>query len=205
MKVQDLQCLTDDENGAPLRFLNLWRMNFEHQGYNGMWNFASRRGSKGRDDKPLVDGGEEKADGVIIPARLELPGGDSRIVINKQFRYPLGDYEYDFPSGLFDADQTLEELVGAELKEETGLDLKTIDLVSPPLYSSAGMTDESVVIAYVTATGELSDKHREPGEDIETLLLTAKEVKNLIAREHPFEGVKIAKAAWPILVQMVMD
>ena len=63
-----------------------------------------------------------------------------------------------FPGGFLKMDETAEEGAKRELKEETGLDLKEIITISPMVYSSSGMTDEAISIAYVLVDGKVSDK-----------------------------------------------
>lgn len=122
---------------------------------------------------------------------------NSKLVLIKEYRVPLQDYEYGFPAGLIDEGETIEEAIVRELKEETGLDLVEIVKISPPLYNSAGLTNESITIAYVRASGQISTKHNEDSEDIEVLLKSNSEVKELF-----YSGVKFSAKAWLILFHM---
>jgi hypothetical protein len=53
-------------------------------------------------------------------------------------------------------------------------------LVSPPVSSAAGLTDESACLVYGEATGTISKAHLEQHEDIETRLMTLAEIRNLL-------------------------
>ncbi len=59
------------------------------------------------------------------------------------------------------------------MKEETGLDfvpLKADEMFCKPLFSSIGMTDESVATVYGCSTGQVSREGLEDNEEIEVVL-----------------------------------
>ncbi|KAI5843471.1 NUDIX hydrolase domain-like protein [Morchella snyderi] len=59
-------------------------------------------------------------DGVGIIAILELPGFEPTILLQKQYRPPIGKVTVEIPAGLIDANETPEECAIRELYEETG-------------------------------------------------------------------------------------
>ena len=121
--------------------------------------------------------------------------GDNRICVIKEFRVPLNNYEWGFPAGLIDVEnESVESCISRELKEETGLDLDYIYEISPYTYNSAGITDESIAIAFVRAKGTLSRDNLESSEEIETFLITQTEAYNLLLTDNKF-GAK----AWLIM------
>ena len=77
--------------------------------------------------------------------------GEPKLLLNREFRYPAGQFLLSVPAGLIDpADKEEDEplLVTAkrELKEETGievLDTDELEVINPCLFSTPGMTDES--------------------------------------------------------------
>ena len=148
------------------------------------WLMVSRK------DDPITD---VRPDAVVIIATIDS-GGGRRLVVTREFRVPIWDYEYGFPAGLIDDGEDINETVRRELKEETGLDLLKINHVSTPVYSSAGLTDESCLMVMAEAEGEVSDRWLEDSEDIETLLLDVDGIKSLL-----FSGRKIAAKAWGTL------
>ena len=97
------------------------------------------------------------------------------MVITREYRVPLNNYEYGFPAGLIDAGESVEQATRRELKEETGLKVTRFIKTSPPIYSSAGMTDESVAMVYVECEGTPSSKANTEFELIEVLLITPAE------------------------------
>jgi len=122
--------------------------------------------------------------------------GLNRICVIKEFRVPLiNDYEWGFPAGLIDvSNESTEECIARELKEETGLDLDYIYEISPYTYNSAGITDESIAMAFVRAKGTLSQDKLESSEEIETFLMDQSEVLELLHTDNKF-GAK----AWLIM------
>ena len=165
---------------------NLFEVRLKRKGQpERSWVMCSRK------DKPIEDAA--KADAVVIVATMDTDEG-KRLVVTKEFRVPIWDYEYGFPAGLIDDGEDLQQTVARELKEETGLELVRIKHVSMPVFSSAGLTDESCNMILVEATGEISDKWLDHTEDIEVLLLDIEGIRNLLASDK-----KIAAKAWGLL------
>jgi len=144
-----------------------------------------------RKNHPVVDAA--KADIVVIVATTDTQEG-RRLVVTKEFRVPIWDYEYGFPTGLIDDGEDAATAAARELNEETGLDLVKINHVSLPVFSSAGLTDESCHMVLVEAKGEASDRWSQDNEDIEVLLLDVDGIKDLLASKK-----KIAAKAWGLL------
>ncbi len=174
-----------------LRWLNLFEVEYEHRsGTRGKWQFVSRK------PHPVLGPGPLQPDAVFIVPILKTPRG-KRLVMLKEFRVPLGDYEYSFPAGLQDAGETIEETARRELAEETGLTLTKIISVSPPVVSSAGLSDENAVIVFVECTGEPSTARAEEPEEIEILILDHEQAVALRR-----SGVKFSSKAWLILLML---
>lgn len=102
-----------------------------------------------------------------------------KLVIIREFRVPLGGYQYGFPAGLVDPGETVEEACRREMIEETGLTVTDIVRISPPIYSSSGITDESVAMIYLNCTGTPSREGNHSVEDIETILVSQNEARRL--------------------------
>ena len=83
-----------------------------------------------------------------------------------------------------------------ELKEETGLDFTPIAVSPDNLYSSAGMTNESCIIFFGYASGEVSLHGNEASEDIEVMLVTFPELVQMLDTES---GFAYSKVCWPFL------
>lgn len=168
------------------KWLNQYEVHFQRKSQPPRsWMMCTRK------DEPIA--GAAEADAVVIVPTLNSDRG-RKLVVTKEFRVPIWDYEYGFPAGLIDPGEGVEATIARELKEETGLDLLRIRHISAPVYSSAGLTDESCNMALVEAQGTVSNQYQEHGEDIETLLMDVDDIRDLLA-----SGKKVAAKAWGLL------
>ena len=132
---------------------------------------------------------------MIIPYHISK----EKYVMIQEYRVPIEGYEIGFPAGLIDGDESIENAIKREMKEETGLDLVYIKEISPFTYSSSGMTDEAVAIAFVDVDGEVSDKFLEPSEDIIPMLVSKNEIEKLMKQPD----LKWGSKAWLICNNIV--
>jgi ADP-ribose pyrophosphatase len=160
------------------RFLNLFTADVHWADGSHPWIFASRR------KHPLS--GPIKPDAVAMVVMVN-DGSEPRLLVIREYRVPLGRYEIAFPSGLVDDGETPATAAARELKEETGLTLTRIAHISPPVASSAGLTDETVCLVYGEATGTISAEHLEEHEQIEARLMNLAEICALL--RNPSEDV----------------
>lgn len=168
------------------QWLNLYEVEYiAKDGSPHHWLMCSRK------DKPVEQAAQP--DAVVIVPILPTPQGN-RLVLTKEYRVPINDDEYGFPAGLIDPGESIEATVRRELKEETGLDVETIHHISPPVYSSAGLTDESCCMVLVTASGTPSTHLNEAHEQIEVLLCSVDDIRALLTSNK-----KIAAKAWGLL------
>ena len=169
------------------KWLNLYDIKYQRENMKQShhWQMCSRK------ENPIVDAA--KPDAVVIVPILKMPEGN-RLVLTKEFRVPIWDGEYGFPAGLIDENETIENTVKRELKEETGLDVVNIHHISMPVYSSAGMSDESCCMALVEAAGTPSTHLNEEHEDIEVVLMDINDIRQLLSSKE-----KVAAKAWGLL------
>ncbi len=161
------------------KFLNFYHAIYENKkGEKRNWFIASRKNEVAMRAQAL-EGKEDQVDAVLIVARHEA---EDKLVLIKQYRVPLNDYLYELPAGLIDEGEDYKVSVARELKEETGLDLIAIDENSSvsKAYLSAGMTDESVALVYCSCKGDLSKVYMEADEDIEPMLVSKEEAKEIL-------------------------
>lgn len=167
------------ETLASTKYLSLYSADYiNKKGDLRNWTIASRKNLEDIKNKFLNDG-EDRIDAVIIVAEHV---DENKLVIIKQFRVPINDYVIELPAGLLDGSEKFEDAVRRELKEETGLDLVSIDKenTKEKVYISGGMTDESVALVYCTCKGTVSKDNLEDDEDIEVMMLSKEEAIDLI-------------------------
>jgi ADP-ribose pyrophosphatase len=171
-------------------WINLFRLSWTENGKKRVWDFVSRK------EKPDILTKSQTVDAVVIAAVHKDKKGEKSLVVIKEFRYPIGDYEWGFPAGIVDPNESPEDAAKRELFEETGLKVSRVIDVSPPIYSSAGLTDECCRIVVVEASGEISTKHQEEDENIETYLMSKSELEKLANRIGKYKNAKIGAKAW---------
>lgn len=159
----------------------------DKNGRNKSWEVATRA----RQPK-CISGRYATPDAVVIVA---YHTAENKIVVTREYRVPLAGYEYGFPAGLIDNGESVEQAVRRELKEETGLDLTKVIRVSPPLYSSAGMTDESVAMVYIECNGRPSTAANASSELIEIDLVSPAQAADLCSDPN----LKFDVKAWLVL------
>ena len=143
------------------------------------WTIASRKDLETIENK-FFKNEEDKIDAVVIIAKHV---DENKLVVIRQYRVPINGYVIELPAGLVDGNESFEEAVKRELKEETGLDLIDIDRegTKEKIYVSVGMTDESIALVKCTCNGIVSNENLEEDEDIEVVMLNKEEAKKLIA------------------------
>ncbi|KAH8166766.1 hypothetical protein CIB48_g1502 [Xylaria polymorpha] len=92
------------------RWINLVKITYEDQ--NGQ--IRTWEGTR-RPTRPKTSA----VDAVQMLAVRELPTG-AELLLEKQFRAPAGKLVVEFPAGLVDEDETVEDAALRELREETG-------------------------------------------------------------------------------------
>lgn len=153
------------------KHLNLYSTELKTERGSVPWIYASRKDGAG----PKRSGADAVAIIAIVNAEDE-----PRLVVTREYRAPLGAFEIAPPAGLIDPGESVATAGARELREETGLELTRVLHVSPPLASSAGMTDESVALLYAEAQGVPSREHLTEHESIETKLMSLADIRVLL-------------------------
>ena len=165
------------------RFLNLYEMDaLTNTGAPFNYYFASRNSEE---KLPLLTGKLCSNGIVIYPIWKRNP---EKIVMLRQYRYPLDAWLYELPAGLIDEGETSSEAAAREMKEETGLTFTPYEGGNPsfrrPVYLGAGLTDETSTSVFGYADGEISGRFRESTESIEVLLVDKKEAARILKEER---------------------
>ena len=128
---------------------------------------------------------ENPPDGVIIYGLYQ-----DKVVLVRQYRYPVGDYVYEFPAGLVEPGEDMEQAAIRELYEETGLTLTPIPCgcFGRPFFTTVGMTDESCGTVFGRCAGTPTNCHQEDTEEIQVVLADKAECLRILREEKVAEN-----------------
>ena len=104
----------------------------------------------------------------------------SKMLLIKEFRYPINNYVISTPAGLIDSGESITDAAIRELYEEVGYTKEqvTIEYVLQPSYSSVGLSDEQTASVFVTVDDSIKPKqHLEASEDITYFWIDAHQAK----------------------------
>ena len=120
---------------------------------------------------------------------------DGRLLLIREFRYPLNSWCIAFPAGLADPGEDLAAAVDRELREETGYALRAdlgaaaLDPLPQAGFSSTGLTDETVHVVFAQVE-HVADARPEPSELIEPFLLPIADIPRFLAENDTPIGTR---------------
>lgn len=171
-KINGATKLTDN------KFLNMYDLDVQHRnGASARYYVASR--AKSTDDLAATTG-EIKPAAVFMMSTY-----NQKLVLIRQYRYPVGGYIYELPAGLIDEGESPVEAAKREMKEETGLDFFPLNTAwtQKPWLSSPGMTDEACTMICGKCYGEPTNSNQESSEDIQVVLVDAQQALRILNEE----------------------
>jgi ADP-ribose pyrophosphatase len=111
---------------------------------------------------------------------------DGRIVLVRQYRYPVDAHVWELPAGRRDPGEAPERAAGRELEEEVGLRARSLEPLLT-FWTTPGFCDE--VMHLFRATGlEPVPPRPDEDEDIETATFTLDEARAMMTRGEIREG-----------------
>ena len=135
--------------------------------------------------------GKNKPAGVgMVPFNLDK----TKVLLQAEFRLATNNVVYNFPAGLIDKGEDAIIAAKRELKEETGVDLISIDAVLPPSYASQGTSDEMMQIVICRCEGEITPS-TSADEEIDAKWYTKDEIKKLLD-EGAYMSVRTQMFLW---------
>ena len=146
-------------------------------------------------DVELEDGRKSKREivqhGVAVAIIAKLP--DGRFVFIRQFRKPMERICFEVVAGNCDPGEAETVSAGRELKEETGYDFKSMELLGP-IFPSVGYCTERIDIFFAELSDVQGATSFDEDERIETVLLTESEMDDRIRSGGVADGKTLA--AW---------
>ena len=170
------------EKKTDTRFLNFYEFDAHFRdGHAAPYYVASR--AKSIEQLKAVSHRNDP-DGVILYGVY----GEKKdaVVLIRQYRFPLGDYVYEFPAGLVEPGEDMLEAGIREMYEETGLNFTPVDVgsYSRPFFTTVGMTDESCGTVYGYCSGTPSVDNQEGSEDIQVVIADRNECRRILKEEN---------------------
>lgn len=172
-RINGIRKLTDN------RFLNLYELDAVFRdGTQAPYYVTSRR----KDIQSIKAASHSHhADGVIIYG--VFGEAKDKLVLIRQYRYPIDAYVYEFPAGLVEPGEDPVQAGIREFFEETGLELTATESTQP-FYTSIGMTDESCSTVFGYCSGIPTNLHQEGTEDIQVVLADREECRRILKEEN---------------------
>lgn len=166
------------EKKAGSKFLSFYEMEAVHRDGSSSPYYMASRNDDGSSLTAVTH--TVRSNGVTIYSLLE-----DKVVLVRQYRYPLGGYVYEFPAGLVEPGEDIADAAVREMYEETGLVFAPIaSPFSRPYFSSVGMTDESCCLVFGRCQGTPTSIHQENTEDIQVVLADRAECRRILAQEQ---------------------
>ena len=166
------------EKKAGSKFLSFYEMEAVHRDGSSSPYYMASRNDDGSSLTAVTH--TVRPNGVTIYSLLE-----DKVVLVRQYRYPLGGYVYEFPAGLVEPGEDIANAAVREMYEETGLTFTPIPSpFSRPYFSSVGMTDESCCLVFGRCQGTPTSIHQENTEDIQVVLADRAECRRILAQEQ---------------------
>ena len=171
-RINGIKKLTDN------RYLNLYELDATFRdGSRAPYYVASRRKST---DSIKAATHDNHPDGVIL---CGVYGEEKdRLVLIRQYRYPIDGYVYEFPAGLVEPGEDMVQAGIREMLEETGLSFSPV-LSTQPFFMTVGMTDESCGLVFGYCDGQPTNAHQEGSEDIQVVLADRAECRRILREE----------------------
>ncbi len=162
-------------------FLNLYHI--DALGCNGTpfhYYFASRNDENNIKHRTH----SMRPEGMAVYAVTE---DGEKLVLERQYRYPVNDYLYELPAGLIEPGETAEEAACREMSEETGWKFTVYEGGEPAFrrgfFLAQGLTDESGSMIFGTVTEQVGQQ-LENTEDIQVVLADRQEALRILREER---------------------
>ena len=129
-----------------------------------------------RDTVRLPDGGQSTREYVMHPGAVVVVGllGDGRVLMERQFRYPVGRVMTEFPAGKLDAGEEPLACARRELLEETGYSAREWAYAGP-VHLAIGYSDEIIHMFFARGL-ESGERRLDADEFLDVIAMSVPEL-----------------------------
>lgn len=104
---------------------------------------------------------------------------DDKVIMIRQYRHGLGVISTELPGGVIDENETPEQAIARELKEETGYVFDAIEKMGKVAPNPA--TSNNYMHMFIAKGGKkVAEQSLDATEDVEVLILSIEEVKQML-------------------------
>lgn len=104
---------------------------------------------------------------------------DNKVVMVRQYRHGLGVISTELPGGVIDKNETPEQAIARELREETGYEFQFIEPIGKVAPNPA--TSNNYMHMFIAKGGKkVAEQKLDDTEDVQVLIQTINEVKQLL-------------------------
>ena len=146
------------------------------------YDFVSRHNFMSREPEVLSQPYKQESVSIFV-----FNKDKSKMLLIKEFRYPINNYVISTPAGLIDSSESITDAAIRELYEEVGYTKEqvTIESVLQPSYSSVGLSDEQTASVFVTVDDSVKPKqHLEASEDITYFWIDAHQAEYFLENRY---------------------
>lgn len=149
-----------------------------------------------RDTVRLPTGGQATREFVLHPGAVMVVGllDDGQVVLERQYRHPMGQVMLEFPAGKLDAGEGSLACAQRELREETGYSAREWAFAGR-LSPTVAYSDEIIDIWFARGL-TLGERQLDDGEFLDVITATPGDVLEACRDGRIIDGKSLAGALW---------